>query len=97
MKKISLLTILGLLVVVGCDNMKNDNDINLDDPELQALAEGLNADIGLSKSSDDAFKDALNRHGKDGKHRRDPGFLWKVAANQWKESRANSSVICRDG
>ena len=80
MKKLSLLTILGLLVVVGCENMKNDNDISLDDPELQALAEGLNADIGLSKSSDDAFKDALNRHGKDGKHRRDPGFLWKVAA-----------------
>jgi hypothetical protein len=22
----------------------------------------------------------LNRHGKDGKHRRDPGFLWKVSA-----------------
>ena len=61
--------------------MSNDNDVNLDDPELQALAEGLNADIGLSKSSDDAFKDALNRHGKDGKHRRDPGFLWKVAAD----------------
>ena len=35
MKKLSLLTILGLLVVVGCENMKNDNDISLDDPELQ--------------------------------------------------------------
>ena len=58
--------------------MKNDNDISLDDPELQALAEGLNADIDY-KSSDNAFKDA-NRHGKDGKHRRDPWFLWKVAA-----------------
>ena len=80
MKKLSFLTILGFLIVTGCDNMNNDNDVNLDDPELQALAEGLNADIGLSKSSDDAFKGALKRHGKDGKHRRDPGFLWKVAA-----------------
>ena len=81
MKKLSLLTILGFLIATGCDSMNNDNDVNLDDPELQALAEGLNADIGLSKSSDDAFKDALDRHGKDGKHRRDPGFLWKVAAD----------------
>ena len=80
MKKLSLLTITGLLLVAGCDTMNNDSDVSLDDPELQALAEGLNADIGLSKSSDDAFKDALNRHGKDGKHRRDPGFLWNVAA-----------------
>ena len=80
MKKLSLLTIIGFMLVVGCDTMNNDSDVNLDDPELQALAEGLNTDIGLSKSSDNAFKDALNRHGKDGKHRRDPGFLWKVAA-----------------
>ena len=80
MKKLYLLTITGFLLVAGCDTMNNDSDVSLDDPELQALAEGLNADIGLSKSSDDAFKDALNRHGKDGKHRRDPGFLWNVAA-----------------
>tara|TARA_A100001011_G_scaffold93417_1_gene98238 strand:- start:138 stop:1109 length:972 start_codon:yes stop_codon:yes gene_type:complete len=80
MKKLSLLTIIGFMFIIGCDNINNDSDVNLDDPELQALAEGLNADIGLSKSSDDAFKDALNRHGKDGKHRRDPGFLWNVAA-----------------
>ena len=75
MKKLSLLTITGFLLVAGCDTRNNDSDVSLDDPELQALAEGLNADIGLSKSSDDAFKDALNRHGKDGKHRRDPWFL----------------------
>ena len=81
MKKLSLLTITGFLLVAGCDTMNNDSDVSLDDPELQALAEGLNADIGLSKSSDDAFKDELNRHGKDGKHRRDPGFLWNVAAD----------------
>lgn len=81
MNKLSFLTIFGLLVIVGCENMNSNNEVNLDDPELQALAEGLNADIGLSKSSNDAFKDALNKHGKDGKHRRDPGFLWKVAAD----------------
>jgi hypothetical protein len=27
----------------------------------------------------------LNRHGKDGKHRRDPAFLWKVAAEMQKK------------
>ena len=79
MKNFSLLTALALLIFTGCESA-NNNEVNLDDPELQALAEGLNADIGLSKSSDDAFKDALNRHGKRGGHRKDPGFLWKVAA-----------------
>ena len=79
MKNLSLLTALALLMYTGCENM-NENEVTLDDPELQALSEGLNADIGLSKSSDDAFKDALNRHGKRGGHRKDPGFLWKVAA-----------------
>ena len=59
MKKLSLLTIIGFMLVVGCDTMNNDSDVNLDDPELQALAEGLNTDIGLSKSSDNAFKLSL--------------------------------------
>ena len=83
MKKIKSFAILGLIFAFGCESM-NNNEVNLDDPELQAFADGLNADIGLSKSSNDALKDALNRHGKDGMHRRDPGFLWKVAAEMQK-------------
>jgi len=79
MKNLSLLTALTLLMYTGCESL-NENEVTLDDPELLALSEGLNADIGLSKSSDDAFKDALSRHGKRGRHRMDPGFLWKVAA-----------------
>jgi hypothetical protein len=58
MKKLSLLTALALLMYTGCESL-NENEVTLNDPELLALSEGLNADIGLSKSSDDAFKDAL--------------------------------------
>ena len=79
MKKLSLFLLLVLFATIGCEKLMKE-DIFVEDPELQALSDGLDADIGLSKSSINAFNDALNRHGKDGKHRRDPGFLWKVAA-----------------
>ena len=79
MKKLSLFLLLVLFAAIGCEKLMKE-DIFVEDPELQALSDGLDADIGLSKSSINAFNDALNRHGKIGKHRRDPGFLWKVAA-----------------
>ena len=79
MKKLSLFLLLVLFATIGCEKLMKE-DIFVEDPELQALSDGLDADIGLSKSSINAFNDALNRHGKNGKHRRDPGFLWKVAA-----------------
>ena len=79
MKKLSLFLLLVLFAAIGCEKLMKE-DIFVEDPELQALSDGLDADIGLSKSSINAFNDALNRHGKNGKHRRDPGFLWKVAA-----------------
>ena len=79
MKKLSFFLLLVLFATIGCEKLMKE-DIFVEDPELQALSDGLDADIGLSKSSINAFNDALNRHGKNGKHRRDPGFLWKVAA-----------------
>ena len=84
MKKISLLITLSLFAIIGCENLSKD-DITVIDPELQGFSDGLNDDIGLSKSSINAFNDALNRHGKKGKHRSDPAFLWKVSAEMQSE------------
>lgn len=84
MKKISLLITLSLFAMIGCENLSKD-DITVIDPELQGFSDGLNDDIGLSKSSINAFNDALNRHGKKGKHRSDPAFLWKVSAEMQSE------------
>jgi len=79
MKKLLLLITFSLFAMIGCENLSKD-DITVIDPELQGFSDGLNDDIGLSKSSINAFNDALNRHGKKGKHRSDPAFLWKVSA-----------------
>jgi hypothetical protein len=84
MKKLSLLITLLLFAMIGCENLSKD-DITVIDPELQDFSDGLNNDIGLSKSSINAFNDALNRHGKKGKHRSDPAFLWKVSAEMQSE------------
>ena len=80
MKKLSILLTIAIFATIGCDKLMKDETILVDDPELQAFSEGLNTDVGLSKKSINALNDALNRHGKDGKHRRDPAFLWKVSA-----------------
>ena len=80
MKKIKSFAILGLIFAFGCESM-NNNEVNLDDPELQAFADGLNADIGLSKSSNDALKDALNLQS--GSRRREAARLpmsWELRA-----------------
>lgn len=84
MKKLSLLIALTTFAMIGCENLSKE-DITVIDPELQNFSDGLNNDIGLSKSSISAFNDALNRHGKNGKHRNDPGFLWKVSAEMQTE------------
>jgi len=84
MKKLSLLIALTIFAMIGCENLSKD-DITVIDPELQGFSDGLNDDIGLSKSSINAFNDALNRHGKKGKHRNDPAFLWKVSAEMQSE------------
>ena len=78
MKKLSSLLLVTLLVTIGCEKLSKE-DILVEDPDLLALSQGLDSDIGLSKSSLNSLNDALNRHGKNGKHR-EPGFLWKVSA-----------------
>jgi hypothetical protein len=85
MKKLSILLTIVIFATIGCDKLMKDETTLVDDPELQAFSEGLNTDVGLSKKSINALNDALNRHGKDGKHRRDPAFLWKVAAEMQKK------------
>jgi len=85
MKKLSTLLTIAIFATIGCDKLMKDETILIDDPELQAFSEGLNTDVGLSKKSINALNDALNRYGKDGKHRRDPAFLWKVAAEMQKK------------
>jgi len=78
MKKLSLFLLVTLFATTGCEKLSKE-DILVDDPDLLALSQGLDSDIGLSKSSLNSLNDALNRHGKNGKHR-EPGFLWKVSA-----------------
>ena len=85
MKKLSILLTIAIFATIGCEKLMKDETILVDDLELQAFSEGLNTDVGLSKKSINALNDALNRHGKDGKHRRDPAFLWKVAAEMQKK------------
>jgi len=84
MKKLILLITISIFAMIGCEKLAKE-DIAVVDPELQGLSDGLNDDIGLSKNSINAFNDALNRHGKNGKHRNDPGFLWKVSAEMQSE------------
>jgi hypothetical protein len=78
MKKLSLFLLVVFFAMIGCEKL-NKEDILVEDPDLLALSQGLDSDIGLSKSSLNSLNDALNRHGKNGKHR-EPGFLWKVSA-----------------
>ena len=80
MKKLTYLLALILFSAIGCEGLNKDEVVYLDDEELQAFSDGLDADVGLSSSSINALNAVLNKYGKDGKHRHDPGFLWKVAA-----------------
>ena len=47
MKKLSLFLLLVLFAAIGCEKLMKE-DIFVEDPELQALSDGLDADIGLS-------------------------------------------------
>jgi len=85
MKKLVLLLTVAIFATIGCDKLMKDENILVDDPELLDFSEGLSTDVGLTKTSTNALNDALNRHGKDGKHRRDPAFLWNVAVEMQKK------------
>ena len=77
--KIFLLPLVGLFLATGCEDLMNNDSVDLDE-DLQALSAGIDADIGLSRASMNAINKSMDRHGKKGKHR-EPGFLWKVASD----------------
>ena len=65
----------------GCENPFALNDeIQLDSPELEMFSSDLENDLNLSDKSVRNLRSALGRHGRGGERDREPGFLWKLAA-----------------
>ena len=77
--KLFISLFVGLFLFFGCEDLMNNESITLDE-DLQALSEGINADIGLSRTSMDAITKSMDKHGKKGKHK-EPGFLWNLASD----------------
>ncbi|MBH31251.1 MAG: hypothetical protein CMG71_04580 [Candidatus Marinimicrobia bacterium] len=69
------------IFIAGCENPFNSNDeVQLDAEELELFSSDLETDLGLSGTSANILRSALNRHGNGGRWNNDPGFLWKLAA-----------------
>ena len=69
------------LFTAGCENRFAQNDeIQLDSPELEMFSSDLENDLNLSDKSARNLRSALGRHGRGGERDREPGFLWKLAA-----------------
>ncbi len=69
------------LFTAGCENPFAQNDeIQLDSPELEMFSSDLENDLNLSDKSARNLRSALGRHGRGGERDREPGFLWKLAA-----------------
>ena len=69
------------IFIAGCENPFNSNDeVQLDAEELELFSSDLETDLGLSGTSANILRSALNRHGNGGRWNDDPGFLWKLAA-----------------
>ena len=78
---ITLLFITLALFTAGCENPFAQNDeIQLDSPELEMFSSDLENDLNLSDKSVRNLRSALGRHGRGGERDREPGFLWKLAA-----------------
>ena len=84
MKRNLLITTLFItlaLFTAGCENPFAQNDeIQLDSPELEMFSIDLENDLNLSDKSVRNLRSALGRHGRGGERDREPGFLWKLAA-----------------
>ena len=84
MKRNRLITSLFItlaLFTAGCENPFAQNDeIQLDSPELEMFSSDLENDLNLSDKSVRNLRSALGRHGRGGERDREPGFLWKLAA-----------------
>ena len=60
MKKLTYFLALILFATMGCEGLNKDEVVHLDDEELQAFSNGLDADVGLTTSSINALNAALN-------------------------------------
>ena len=69
------------LFTAGCENPFAQNDeVQLDSTELEMFSIDLVNDLNLSEKSARNLRSALGRHGRGGERDREPGFLWKLAA-----------------
>ena len=69
------------LFSAGCENPFAQNDeVQLDSTELEMFSIDLVNDLNLSDKSARNLRSALSRHGRGGERDREPGFLWKLAA-----------------
>ena len=69
------------LFTAGCENPFAHNDeVQLDSTELEMFSIDLVNDLNLSDKSARNLRSALGRHGRGGERDREPGFLWKLAA-----------------
>ena len=69
------------LFTAGCENPFAQNDeVQLDSTELEMFSIDLVNDLNLSDKSVRNLRSALGRHGRGGERDREPGFLWKLAA-----------------
>ena len=69
------------LFTAGCENPFAQNDeVQLDSTELEMFSIDLVNDLNLSDKSARNLRSALGRHGRGGERDREPGFLWKLAA-----------------
>tara|TARA_B100001750_G_C15510338_1_gene603191 strand:+ start:1983 stop:2936 length:954 start_codon:yes stop_codon:yes gene_type:complete len=72
--------IIVLLFLAGCENPFSPNEIQLDSSELEQFSSDLEIELGLSGKNTKTLRKALGRHGSKGRWEKDPGFIWKLAA-----------------
>lgn len=72
--------IIVILFLAGCENPFSANEIQLDSSELEQFSSDLEIELGLSSKNTKTLKKALGRHGGKGRWDKDPGFIWKLAA-----------------
>ena len=69
------------LFTAGCENPFAQNDeVQLDSTELEMFSIDLVNDLNLSDKSARNLRSALGRHDRGSERDREPGFLWKLAA-----------------
>lgn len=72
--------IIVVLFLAGCENPFSANEIQLDSSELEQFSSDLEIELALSGKNTKTLRKALGRHGSKGRWDKDPGFIWKLAA-----------------